>query len=212
MSPTTFTDLGMALAWEGLDVDLVPYGQAVTSTDLENVALVVVLPVLDYPSPEGDPGLYDEAWSQEEIAALEAYVAGGGLLVLTNSAHRLKYTNSVLDPNEDWSDVNDLAARFGITYLDGAVSGTQANIQGEHPLTEGVTVLELAEDNAMPFDIAEGEVLAWAGSEFAITLVDYGDAGGQVLALADVGMLGAGEDGPTNLSFWRNLARYARSR
>jgi hypothetical protein len=31
------------------------------------------------------PALYDDAWSQEEIAALEAYVAGGGLLMLTNS-------------------------------------------------------------------------------------------------------------------------------
>lgn len=210
MSPTTFTDLGMTLTWEGFDVDLIPYGQAVTSADLEDADLVVALPVVDYPSPEGDPDLYDETWTQEEITALEAYVAKGGLLVLTNSAHRLKYSNWVLDPNEDWSDANDLAARFGITYQSGALSSTQAQTEGENPLLEGVEALELTEGNGVPFSLTEGQVLAQADGELAVALVDYGGGGGQVLVLADVGMLGASEDEPTNLSFWLNLARYAR--
>ena len=34
MTPTSFTDLGMALAMEGFDVDLIPYGQPVTRADL----------------------------------------------------------------------------------------------------------------------------------------------------------------------------------
>jgi hypothetical protein len=211
MAPTTFTDLGMALAWEGFDVDLIPYGQAVTSTDLEETDLVVVLPVVDYPSSEGDPDLYDEAWSEEEIAALEAYVAEGGLLVLTNSAHRLKYNNSVLDPNEDWSDANALAARFGVTYHSGALSSTEAQTEGESPLVEGVEALELAKANGVPFSLAEGQVLAQADGEVAAALVDHGQGGGQVLVLADVGMLGHDQGEPTNLSFWRNLARYAQS-
>jgi hypothetical protein len=211
MSPTTFIDLGMTLAWEGFDVDLIPYGQAVTSADLEDADLVVVLPVLDYPSPDGDPGLYDEAWGEEEIAALEAYVAGGGLLVLTNSAHRLKYNNTVLDSNEDWSDANDLAARFGITYHSGALSSIQVETEGGNPLVEGVTVLELTEANGMPFTLTEGQVLARADGELAAALVDYGEGGGQVLVLADVGMLGAYKGEPTNLPFWLNLARYAHS-
>ena len=212
MSPTTFTDLGLALAWEGFDVDLIPYGQAVTSANLEDAALVVALPVLDYPSPDGGPALYDEAWSQEEIAALEAYVARGGLLVLTNSGRRLKYNNRLLDPNEDWSDVNSLATRFGITYHSGTLAGTQALTEGEHPLVEGVAVLELAGTNGVPFSLTEGQVLAQAGGELAVALVDYGEDGGQVLVLSDVGMLGAGEGEPSNLPFWLNLARYARSR
>ena len=211
MAPTTFTDLGMALAWEGFDVDLIPYGQAVTSADLEETDLVVVLPVVDYPSPEGDPDLYDEAWSEEEITALEAYVAGGGLLVLTNSAHRLKYNNSAMDPSEDWSDANDLAARFGITYENRTLSSTEAQIEGENPLVEGVEALELAEANGVPFSLTEGQVLAQAEGELAAALVEHGQGGGQVLVLADVGMLGHDEGEPTNLSFWRNLARYARS-
>jgi hypothetical protein len=211
MAPTTFVDLGMALAWEGFDVDLIPYGQAMTPADLEDTDLVVVLPVVDYPSPDGDLDLYDEAWSEEEIAALEAYVAKGGLLVLTNSAHRLKYVNWIQDPNEDWSDANDLAARFGITYHHGTLSSIQAQTEGENPLVEGVSVLDLAKGNGVPFSLSEGQVLAQADGEVAAALVDYGEGGGQVLVLAGVGMLGAYEGEPTNLPFWLNLARYAQS-
>jgi hypothetical protein len=192
MSPTTLTDLGMALAWEGFDVDLIPYGQAVTPADLEDTTLVVVLPVVDYPSPDGDPTLYDDEWDREEIAALEAYVAGGGLLVLSNSAHRLKYANSVLDPNEDWRDANPLATRFGVSYHDGTLSDTQAEITGDSPLVEGIETLELAAGNGVPFSLTGGQVL--------------------VLVLTDVGLLGAGEGEPVNLPFWRNLAQYVRSR
>jgi hypothetical protein len=170
-----------------------------------------VLPVVDYPSPDGDPDLYDEAWSEEEIAALEAYVAEGGLLVLTNSAHRLKYNNSVLDPNEDWSDANDLATRFGIIYHSGALSSTEAQTEREGLLVEGVEILELAETNGLSFSLAGGQVLAQADGEVVAALVDHGQGGGQVLVLADVGMLGHDGGEPTNLSFWRNLARYAQS-
>ena len=41
---------GHGLAMEGFDVDLIPYGQAVTAADLEDADLVVVLPVLDFPT------------------------------------------------------------------------------------------------------------------------------------------------------------------
>jgi hypothetical protein len=121
MAPTTFTDIGMLFGLNGFDVDMVPYGQPVSPADME-AELVVVLPVVDYASPDGDVDLYDEAWGQEEVAAMEAYVAGGGLLVLTNSAHRLKYSQWVLDPNEDWADANALAERFG-----GVVPGRDAS-------------------------------------------------------------------------------------
>jgi hypothetical protein len=215
MAPTTFTDLGMALAWEGFDVDMIPYGQGVTRTDLQDTELVVVLPVLDYPSPEGDPTLYDEAWSQEEIAALEAYVAEGGLLMLTNSANRLKYNNQLMDPNEDWSDANDLAERFGISYPGGELQATRAGTEGGHPLIEGVGALELARNNGVPFTLGQmdgAHVLAWAGGQPNAALVDYGGAGGQILALADVGVLATDGGEPANLDFWLNLAAYARSR
>ncbi len=208
MAPTAFTDLGMTLSMEGFDVDMIPYGQAVVAADLADADLVVALPIVDYPSPEGDATLYDEAWTTPEISALESYAEQGGLLVLTTSAHRLKYGNSLLDPNEDWPDVNDLAERFGVTYVDGTFSSTQAWTEGNHPLVDGVNVLELAGGNGVPFSLTDGDVLARADGEAAVALVQYGQ--GQVLVLADVGILGATWGPPANVDFWRNLARYAR--
>ena len=208
MAPTGFIELGKALGMAGLDVDMLPYGQAVTPADLEHTDLVVVLPVLDYPSPEGDPNLYDEAWSAEEVAALEGYVAGGGLLVLTNSAYRLKLGNTLYDPNEDVNDANALAERFGISY-GGTLPGAQARAAGKSPLVAGIGTLRFTEGNGVAFTMAEGQVLAQANGKAVVGLVDYGDGGGQVLVLADVGLLGAQWVEP--LRFWQNLAEYARS-
>jgi hypothetical protein len=215
MTPAGFTEMGVALAGEGADVDVIPYGQAVTPDDLADAVLVVVLPVLDLPTLEGDPDLYDEAWTQEEIDALEAYVAGGGLLVLTNSQHRLKNGARSLEPNEDWEDANALASRFGITYQQGSIEGGEAPIEGKHPLMKGLETLRLSEGNGVPFRLSaeyEGLVLALAGKDPAAALVAYGDAGGEVLVLADVASLSSLWEWPHNYPFWQNLARYARSR
>ena len=43
-------------------------------------------------------------------------------------------------------------------------------------------------------------------------LVGHGDAGGQVLALADAGLPGADSGSRPGLRFLQNLAQYARSR
>jgi len=210
MMPATLVDLGMALHWAGFDVDMIPYGQAVTPADLVDADLVFALPVHDYPSPDGDPDLYYEAWSQDEIAALEAYTAGGGLLVLCNSANRLKYYNQILDPNEDWPDMNALAERFGITYHEGSIPEDIAYVDLGHPLVKDLIYLELAPDNGVPLTVSEGQILVQAAGAPVMALVDHGD--GQVLALADLGMLSGNGGEPANLTFWLNLANYVRSR
>ncbi len=215
MTPSSMAEVGMAFTMRGFDVDLVPYGQAVTAGDLQSADLVVVLPVVDYPSPGTDPNLYDEAWTAEEIDVLQAYADGGGLLVLTNSAHRLKYGNQGMDVNEDWRDVNDLAARFGVTYGEGQLPGARAASESESPLMAGVRMLELGGENGVPFEVsgaADAQVLAQVGGQPAVALFDFGPAGGQVLVLADVGILGSSFGQPQNLPFWQNLADYARSR
>jgi hypothetical protein len=211
MAPTGLTELGMALAWEGFDVDLIPYGQTVTPADLDGADLVVALPVADYASQGEGTALYDESWDPWGIAALEEYVAEGGLLVLTNSGCRLKHYYAPFDSNEDWRDVNELATHFGISYREGRIYASVAQVEGGHSLMQGVLSLELFEENGIPFTLAEGEVLAQANGEPVVALVDYGDAGGQVLVLADVGILGSKGE-PHNLTFWQNLAQYARSR
>jgi hypothetical protein len=213
MGPITNLELGAALALQGLDVDMVPYGQAVTAADLEGANLVVALPVFDYPGPASGDEPYDEAWTAEEVAVLEEYVAGGGLLVVTNSANRLKYTNQGMDPNEDWPDVNALAEPFGLSYTDGVSRYAWASVQGDHPLVANLRSLEMGDGNGIPFELdagVEAQVLADFNGEPIIALLDHGP--GQVLALADVGILASGYAEPRNVGFWRNLARYALGR
>jgi len=203
------------MSMEGFDVDLVPYGQPVIAADLEGADLVIVLPVADYPGPGGGPEVYDEAWSPEEIAVLEQYVVGGGLLALTNSANRLKYYNRVLDPNEDAADANDVAGRFGVTFESKTLPTGAVQVIGSSPLVKGVERLALAPANGVRFSLTatDSEVLAEAGGAPVMALVRDGDAGGEVLVLADLGILGSsGESTLTNLPFWRHLAKYARSR
>jgi hypothetical protein len=214
MSPSALIDLDRALAWEGFDVDVIPYGQAVTSEDLANSELVVVLPIIDYPSPSGDLTLYDEAWSDEEIESMLAYVEQGGLLVLTNSANRI-LLGMVFEVNEDRQDVNALAKHFGIVFEEGALPPSSIRIREEHPLMKRQSGLTLIEDNGVPFTMRRGETLAEVNGMPVIGLVNYGEAGGQVLVLVDVGILGIRGLGPSEgdrLSFVRNLAQYARNR
>jgi len=216
MTPAALTDFGMAMSMEGFDVDLIPYGQPVTAANLEAADLVIVLPVTDYPGPGGGPEVYDEAWTADEIAVLEQYVAEGGLLMLTNSANRLKYYNRVLDPNEDLADASDLSGRFGVIFEDRKLSTGNVRVTGSSPLAVGAKQLSIARDNGVRFSLAEGiqsEVVAETGGQMVVALVQYGDAGGEVLVLADLTILGSsGEPTLTNLPFWRNLAEYARSR
>ena len=207
MSPTSFTELGMALAMAGFDVDVIPYGRPLTATELETADMVVALPVMDYPSLAGEPDTYDEAWREEEVAALEQYVSRGGLLVLTNSGHRLKY--GLREFNEDWSDANNLAEPFGVSF-NGTLPDTSARPLDDHPLMHEVPTVDLAAENALGFTMAGGTVLARAESGPVVGLIDHGEAGGQVLVLADASLLAPGWSHA--LTFWQNLAVFARSR
>ncbi len=211
MTPAGLTWLGMTLAWEQFDVDAVPYGQPVTAGDLEGAALVVVLPVLDYAADSGAPP-YDEAWSAEEAAALRDYVEGGGLLVLTTSAYRLKQPNTLLEPNEDWAGSNQVGEALGVTYLDRTLAEATAAVTSSHPLVQGLSTLALAPGNGKAVFAPAGTTLALAGPDTAASHVPAGRLGGEVLALADLGILGHQATAVVNRAFWRNLARYARWR
>jgi hypothetical protein len=211
MSPATWRDLASAMALEGFDVDLVPYGQAVTPADVADAAVVVALPVHDYPSPEGDLTPYDEAWTEPEVATLEAYVADGGFLILANSAHRLKYGTATLDANEDWRDANTLAGAFGVTYGETPLAEGQALVEADHPLVAGVRSVEMSAGNGLPFTLPAGAtVLARAGADPAVALLDHG--AGQVLVLADAATLATGWGERYGTAFWRDLAAYVLAR
>ncbi len=210
MTPTALVDLGMALAWHGVDVDMVPYGQPVAASDLADAAMVVVLPVHDYPSPPADTGLYDEAYTEPELDALEAYARDGGLLVLTASAHRLKYMNVVCDDNEDAADMNALAGRLGVEFGTGPLDTAVVSVTAAHPIVAGLTRLTGAAGNGVQFTHTGGQVLGSVGTAPAVLLAPA--AAGEVLVLADLGLLGDASGAANNLPFWENLAEYARSR
>ncbi|MCG6948690.1 MAG: M28 family peptidase [Acidobacteria bacterium] len=212
MSAPSFTEFGMAMAWEGIDVDTVPYGSALTAADLEDTDMVIALPVYDYPSSEGDLSLYDEAWTIAEVDLLEDWVRDGGLLIITNSARRLKYVNYAYEDNEDWEDANLLAERFGVSFTVGhlGLAQTTATITSNHELVAGIPDLQLADDNAVRFSAPEFEMLARVGVHPVVALANAG--AGEVLVLADLGILGAPGGQAPNLEFWRNLAEYVTDR
>jgi len=210
MTPTMLINLDRSLAWEGFDVDMIPYGQAVTSSDFADTDLVIVLPVTDYPSAASNMTIYDEAWSEPEIEELVTYVEQGGLLVLTNSANQLWF-GTFSNENEDWHDVNPISIHFGIVFEEGRLFASEAQTQQEHPLTQGQQSLAMLTGNPIPFSMQSGETLAGVADMPVIGLVDFGTSGGQVLVLADVGILGYAGTMPEerNLTVLRNLAQYA---
>lgn len=214
MTATNLVHLDRALAWEGFDVDVIPYGQSFTSEDLADADLVLALPVIDYPSGS-DSTLYDEKWRPDEIELLVSYVEHGGFLILTNSANHLDHRGRILDINEDWEDANALAAPFGIRFGGEPFRTIRAQVIGTHPITGAVLDLVMLPDNGLSLTFQGGVVLAEAQGEPAIGLLDIGGMGGQVLALSDLGLLdlaNPGEDQEDNLDFLRNLARYVRER
>ena len=214
MGPSALSDFAMALEWNGLDVDLIPFGESISPQDLEGAQIVFALPTIDYPSREaGSLGAYDVSWSAEEIETLRGYVEDGGLLVILNSRYRLKYAYPPMDENEDWSDMNALSQVFGVTFYDGA-TWSELGQAGDHRLVEGLETLRLAESNGVPFTYERGESLAFMYGDPVMALVPFGRAGGEVLVIGDLGILrtNGGTDAPRNLPFWINLAQYALQR
>lgn len=210
MAGPSFIDFGTTMAWEGYDLDVVPYGTPVTAADLEDAEVVIALPVHDYPSPVGDLGVYDEAWTTAEIDVLADYAANGGLLVLANARHRMKYLNYLYEENEDWTDAGPLGSRFGVTWTGATLPGDSADRVVSHTLLQGLADLALAPGNGVGFTTSGGLVLARAGGQPALALLTHGD--GEVLVMADLGILGSPPGSAPNLIFFRNLARYARNR
>jgi hypothetical protein len=201
MAAAGWSEFGMALAWEGFDVDTVPFGTPVTPTLLAGADLVIALPVIDF----GEP---DEEWDNGEVQALTDHVADGGRLVIAASAYRLRLSNGRYEPNEDAQDVNALASRFGVTFGSGTIGAATATPAASHALLQGVTTLELVSGNGVPFTVTGGQVLARAGAQAVLAAAG---TGGRVVVLADVGMLGSAQSTSVNLQFWRNLARWAAS-
>jgi hypothetical protein len=203
---TSLRELGMALAWEGFDVDALPYGEAVTSAALQDSDLVVLLPTIDW------PGDHDETWSTNELDALDAYVEAGGLLVVTNSEYAHIMTGTASDPNEDDLDINTLLEPMGAVFLDDNYSSDKATSSSESPLSSNARTLYNYQDAGVVVELTKGEEIYRSGGKVAIALLEYGDQGGQVVVIGDLGLLIDEGYGASNLQFLKNLAAFARDR
>lgn len=206
---TMLRELGMALAWEGFDVDLIPYGQGLTAHDLENVDILILAPTLDYPGP------HDEDWTESELALIDTYVKNGGFLVVTNAAHNFSTRIPLDESNEDTRKLNPLLEPMGITFRLGNIQGGDGDIASaaaDHALTENATYLTYYPYYGVPFTMEDGLELMRADYKTIVGLVDYGEQGGQVLVIADMGILQADSMGAKNLDFLKNIARYAKTR
>jgi hypothetical protein len=190
-------------------VDLVPYGTAVTASDLQDADLVVALPVFDY-LPADASGAGDGGWSAAELSVFESYVSNGGLLMLTNTASRLKYFNRVYDRNEDRLAQNALAGLFGATFLDLPLSLSSLDVANGNALTAGFNTLLMAEGSAVPFTLSNGTILAGDPSAAILAVTDFGS--GEVILLGDLSALGSSYQGALNPEFIENLADYAAGR
>jgi len=204
---TTMTrELGMALAWEGFDVDLVPYGQGLTQSDLENAGAVILLPTLDYPGP------HEESWSEGQLALLDEYVTEGGFLIVTNSANSFAMTRPINDKNEDVLDLNPLLNQIGVEFEEGTTHAQIAKPASEHVLTNGVNYLSSYPENSVLFTMDSGDELFEINGHPVIGIVDYGEQGGEVLIVSDISLLFDNSGDATNLTFIKNIANYAATR
>lgn len=207
MTTAMLRELGMALAYEGFDVDMVPYGQALTIADLEKVDMVILPPTIDY------PGVNDEIWSEQEIALLDEYVLNGGFLLVANSARNFSSRTALDEINEDSRKLNPLLEPMGVTFRYGNIGGEDiALAAAEHPLTADASYLSYYEYNGVRFSMENGIELVRAASNPVVGLVEFGNKGGEVLVIADIGILQGDSNGAKNMDFLMNIAEYAKTR
>jgi hypothetical protein len=206
VGPSMLTELGLALAWQGFDVDLLPSGQPVSAAELKDAALVLLLPTLDYLGPPG------ESWTADELQAMQSYVEDGGLLVVSNSFYNLAMNRLLTESNEDSRALNDWLKPYGAAFALGSIQASLAKARGDHPLTHNAAYLKMIGDNGVPIRLTAGQILAQADGRTVLALLDSGSAGGQVLLVADLTLLQDMGRGGKNLTLLQNLARYAWER
>ncbi len=210
--PINLREFGMVMAQAGFDIDIIPYGVTFTVTDISNAAMVLVLPSMDYAGASNAVDSYDVTWQEHEIDALQQYVSNGGFLVLTNTEAVWGFYDYEMDANEDWSDMNAVAERFGISYDAYLSTSWSPPTQSGHPLMSGISELNNGSRYSVPFVMQGGSVLAGTPTATIAGIMNYGANGGEVLALADLALLARDWHSLMNLEFVANLAAYIQQR
>ncbi len=210
MSPTAWGDLTQPFIDMGYDIDLIPYGTAVTEADLQGSTIVFVIPAADYPEEEN--GDYDEAWLPGELDALQAYAEGGGLLVITNSSGLMGYTLEGWEGNEDFSDMQAVADLFGVTLNSRIASGTSGEVVVQHPILQGLTRLVAENSSGYSFSLSTGQVIVQSGSEALVASIPVSNNNGEVLFFSSLSFFIDRYFDARNVPLLINLAGYGISR
>ena len=155
------------------------------------------------------PGSSGHEWSEPEFDLLEAYVDGGGFLVVTNLYSNMVMTRPLIDVNEDSRAINGLLERMGAAYTIGNLGSGMVLSSADHPLMDGASYIKGMDRYGVPFRMDDGTVLAEIQGRPALGLLEVGDAGGQVLIVSDLGLLMDYHQGARNLALVKNIAGYA---
>jgi hypothetical protein len=149
------------------------------------------------------------------LKLLDSYVAQGGFLVVTNSKCGYASKFCIDDTNEDIRSLNPLLEPIGARFKVGGFGSSISHIAfsaADHPLTANAKYLTFYEGSGVPFSMETGTLLFEADGNPMVRLVDYGDKGGQVLVIADLGILQTDMQGSKNMEFVKNIAAYAGER
>jgi hypothetical protein len=102
---------------------------------------------------------------------------------------------------------------MGVSFRYGNIGGADIALSTTgHPLTEDATYLSYYEYNGVRFSMQDGIELVSAAGSPIVGLVDYGNKGGQILVIADIGILQGDSNGTKNMDFLMNIAEYAKTR
>ena len=153
-------------------------------------------------------------WSESEIAVLRGYVEDGGLLVVINSANSYASTLNLSSPNLSARSANTLLEPMGVRFMFGGLGSDDSAVAvSDHPLTSNATYLTLQGGNTVAFYMKSGQALFLAVSRRPLVgLVDYGEQGGQILVIAEMGLVQTSTGGAKNIQFVINIAHYASTR
>ena len=205
MTPSGLSRFSNSLINAGYGIDVIPYGSEVDVLDLSVADLVVVLPAYDFPINDGPAAAYDTGWTSSEAAILNDYVAGGGKLLVVNSAHRLKFFNLVTESNEDWADLNTITNQWGVNFTSFVVADTSVIVKPVD-LLKNLRSININPANAVVFTAESGDVLAESNNGAHIAHLEIG--AGAVIVLSDLSMLGNYGDGLFNPELVQALASW----
>ena len=135
--------------------------------------------------------------------------------MVTNSAYNYSTTIPLNESNEDSLKLNTLLEPMGISFRSVNIKGENDEIAKavtKHALTENATYLTYNNYYGVAFTMKDGLELMRADYKTIVGLVDYGEHGGQILVIADMGIVQTDSVGAKNLDFLKNIARYAKTR